>query len=276
MLAVQQGNFTKFVEYSGPGVSVDLRDAVNSLIIQLRFMISEVSCVSREVGIKGKLGGQAVIPFFNADRGYGEWKILVDNVNLMAMNLMHEVRGISEVTKAIRNSDFTQRVTTSNAKGKILKLNQSINDTAEKLHVFADEWLSTENNTLQAFLSISSMYFTLKGHKLSPDPPSPQGPVSGRPSAHPLMIAVAITAVARGDLTQKIVGVSVGGRMLNLVNIINEMIDLLSIFAHEVNEIVRNRGLDDQRRNELGVSSVQGVLDQILLSVSDSLTNADN
>ena len=87
-------------------------------------------------------------------------------------------------------------------------------------------------------------------------------------------IAVATTAVARGDLTQKITGVSVSGEMLSLVNTINDMIDQLAIFAAEVKKVAREVGTEGKLGVQAEVGNVQGIWQEITcvsLSLSSSI-----
>ena len=81
-------------------------------------------------------------------------------------------------------------------------------------------------------------------------------------------IAVATTAVARGDLTQKITGVSVSGEMLNLVNTINDMIDQLAIFAAEVKKVAREVGTEGKLGVQAEVGNVQGIWQEITCVLS--------
>ena len=76
-------------------------------------------------------------------------------------------------------------------------------------------------------------------------------------------IAVATIAVARGDLTQKITGVSVSGEMLSLVNTINDMIDQLAIFAAEVKKVAREVGTEGKLGVQAEVGNVQGIWQEI-------------
>jgi osomolarity two-component system sensor histidine kinase NIK1 len=85
------------------------------------------------------------------------------------------------------------------------------------------------------------------------------------PSRNSLILPVVIfqTAVARGDLTQKITGVSVSGEMLNLVNTINDMIDQLAIFAAEVKKVAREVGTEGKLGVQAEVGNVQGIWQEI-------------
>jgi osomolarity two-component system, sensor histidine kinase NIK1 len=108
---------------------LDLKLTVN----QLKTLASEVSRVSLEVGMEGILDGQPFV--FDVQ---GMWKILTDNVNLMAMNLTNQVRSIADVTKAVAGRDLTKKIEVD-VRVEILELKESVNGMTESLSVFADE-----------------------------------------------------------------------------------------------------------------------------------------
>jgi osomolarity two-component system sensor histidine kinase NIK1 len=83
--------------------------------------------------MEGILDGQAFVPDVE-----GMWKILIDNVNLMAMNLTNQVRSIAEVTKAVAGGDLTKKIEVD-VKGEILELKETVNGMTESLSVFAYE-----------------------------------------------------------------------------------------------------------------------------------------
>src|SRR3989441_1272491 len=82
-----------------------MRKVVNTMVNQLGGFAAEVSRVAREVGIDGKLGGQAQVP-----GAAGTWKDLTDNVNAMAANLTNQVRGIAQVATAVAKGDLKRKV----------------------------------------------------------------------------------------------------------------------------------------------------------------------
>ena len=89
--------------------------------------------VARDVGVEGKLGGQAAV------RGVaGTWKELTDNVNQMASNLTNQVRDIAEVTTAVANGDLTRKITVE-VRGELLQLKNTINTMVDQLGSFASE-----------------------------------------------------------------------------------------------------------------------------------------
>src|SRR5205823_2625220 len=106
---------------------------VNTMVDQLSSFASEVTRVAREVGVEGKLGGQARV------KGVaGIWKALTDSVNLMAGNLTAQVRNIADVTKAVANGDLSRKITLD-VKGEIMELKNTINTMVDQLGSFASE-----------------------------------------------------------------------------------------------------------------------------------------
>src|SRR5690349_23257449 len=95
-IAVASGDLSKKITVDVRGEILQLKEAINTMVDQLRAFASEVTRVAREVGTEGKLGGQAVVPGVA-----GTWKDLTDNVNAMASNLTGQVRNIAEVTTAV-------------------------------------------------------------------------------------------------------------------------------------------------------------------------------
>ncbi|KAF9056922.1 hypothetical protein BDP27DRAFT_1454263 [Rhodocollybia butyracea] len=264
--AVAQGNLDKFVEVDVQGEMLDLKETVNSMVAQLSTLANEVTRVSLEVGTEGILGGQAYVPDVQ-----GEWKGLTDNVNLMAMNLTNQVRSIAQVTKAVASGDLTKKIQVD-VKGEILELKETVNEMTESLSVFADEVtrvareVGTEGK-LGGQAKVANVAGTWKALTDNVNV------MANNLTLQVRTIAVATTAVARGDLTQKIVGVSVSGEMLNLVNTINDMIDQLSIFAVEVKKVAREVGTEGKLGVQAEVGNVQGIWQEITLSVNTMAGN---
>src|SRR5690606_19316342 len=125
--AVAAGDLSKKITVDAQGEMLQLKDTVNTMVDQLESFAGEVTRVAREVGTEGTLGGQAHV------RGVsGVWKDLTDNVNSMANNLTHQVRQISEVTRAVAAGDLTQKLT-ANAQGEILELKGTVNTMVDQL-----------------------------------------------------------------------------------------------------------------------------------------------
>src|SRR4026209_156745 len=132
-IAVANGDLSKKITVDVRGEILQLKEAINTMVEQLRSFASEVTRVAREVGTEGKLGGQAVVPGVA-----GTWKDLTDNVNSMASNLTAQVRNIAEVTVAVANGDLSRKISVD-VKGEILELKNTINTMVDQLRSFAAE-----------------------------------------------------------------------------------------------------------------------------------------
>ena len=132
-IAVANGDLSRKITVDVRGEILQLKEAINTMVDQLRSFASEVTRVAREVGTEGKLGGQAIVPGVA-----GTWKDLTDNVNFMAGNLTGQVRNIAEVTTAVANGDLSRKITVD-VRGEILQLKETINTMVDQLRSFASE-----------------------------------------------------------------------------------------------------------------------------------------
>src|SRR4051812_43632286 len=105
-IAVANGDLSKKITVDVRGEILQLKEAINTMVDQLRSFASEVTRVAREVGTDGRLGGQAVVPGVA-----GTWKDLTDSVNAMATNLTAQVRNIATVTTAVARGDLSRKIT---------------------------------------------------------------------------------------------------------------------------------------------------------------------
>ncbi|KAG6915218.1 hypothetical protein DXG01_012663 [Tephrocybe rancida] len=264
--AVALGDLEKQVNVDVQGEMLELKLTVNSTVSQLKLLANEVTRVSLEVGTEGRLGGQASVPDVQ-----GMWKVLTDNVNLMAMNLTTQVRSIAEVTKAVAGGDLTKKIEVD-VRGEILELKETVNGMTESLSVFADEVtrvareVGTEGK-LGGQAKVANVGGTWK------DLTDNVNVMANNLMLQVQTITIATTAVAQGNLTQKITGVSVSGEMLLLVNTINDMIDQLAIFAAEVKKVAREVGTEGKLGVQAEVGNVQGIWQEIMLSVNTMAGN---
>src|SRR5207245_8546443 len=132
-IAVASGDLSKKITVDVRGEILQLKEAIKTMVDQLRAFASEVTRVAREVGTEGKLGGQAVVP-----GAAGTWKDLTDNVNAMASNLTAQVRNIAGVTTAVARGDLSRKITVD-VKGEIRELKDTINTMVDQLNAFASE-----------------------------------------------------------------------------------------------------------------------------------------
>ena len=105
-IAVANGDLSKKITVDVRGEILQLKEAINTMVDQLRSFASEVTRVAREVGTEGKLGGQAIVPGVA-----GTWKDLTDSVNAMCGNLTAQVRNIAQVTTAVARGDLSRKIT---------------------------------------------------------------------------------------------------------------------------------------------------------------------
>ncbi|HET6409002.1 MAG TPA: HAMP domain-containing protein, partial [Chthoniobacteraceae bacterium] len=105
-IAVANGDLSKKITVDVRGEILQLKEAINTMVDQLRSFASEVTRVAREVGTEGRLGGQAVVP-----GAAGTWKDLTDSVNAMASNLTAQVRNIAAVSTAFARGDLSRKIT---------------------------------------------------------------------------------------------------------------------------------------------------------------------
>src|SRR5205085_989106 len=127
-IAVANGDLSKKITVDVRGEILQLKEAINTMVDQLRSFASEVTRVAREVGTEGKLGGQAQVPGVA-----GTWKDLTDNVNFMASNLTAQVRNIADVATAIAGGDLSRKITV-NVSGEILQLKETLNTMVDQLN----------------------------------------------------------------------------------------------------------------------------------------------
>ncbi len=171
----------------------------------------------------------------------GTWKDLTDNVNGMAANLTGQVRNIANVTTAVANGDLTRKITVA-AQGEILELKNTINTMVEQLNGFASEVtrvareVGTEGK-LGGQAEVRGVSGTWK------DLTNNVNMLAANLTNQVRNIALVTTAVAKGDLSQKIT-VEARGEILELKNTINTMVDQLGSFAAEVTRVAREVGVE--------------------------------
>src|SRR3989440_179030 len=224
--------------------------AVNTMVDQLSSFADEVTRVAREVGTEGKLGGQAEVKGVS-----GTWKDLTDNVNFMASNLTDQVRNIAQVATAVARGDLSQKITVE-AKGEVAALADTINSMTDTLLAFADEVtrvareVGTEGK-LGGQAEVRNVSGTWK------DLTDSVNFMASNLTAQVRNIAQVTTAVAKGDLSQKIT-VDVRGEILELKDTINTMVDQLSSFAAEVTRVAREVGTEGRLGGQADVKGVAG------------------
>jgi HAMP domain-containing protein/signal transduction histidine kinase/CheY-like chemotaxis protein len=248
--AVANGDLSKKITVDVKGEILELKDTINTMVDQLRSFAAEVTRVAREVGSEGRLGGQADV------KGVaGTWKDLTDSVNFMASNLTSQVRNIAEVTTAVANGDLSKKITVD-VKGEILELKDTINTMVDQLRSFAAEVtrvareVGTEGK-LGGQADVKGVAGTWK------DLTDSVNFMAGNLTAQVRGIAKVVTAVANGDLKQKLT-VEAKGEIAALAETINNMIDTLAIFADQVTTVAREVGVEGKLGGQAKVPGAAG------------------
>ncbi len=266
-IAVASGDLSKKITVDVRGEILLLKEAINTMVDQLRSFASEVTRVAREVGTEGKLGGQALVPGVA-----GTWKDLTDSVNAMCGNLTDQVRNIANVTTAVARGDLSRKITVD-VRGEILELKDTINTMVDQLNAFASEVtrvareVGTEGR-LGGQAQVPGVAGTWK------DLTDSVNFMAGNLTAQVRNIAEVSTAIARGDLSKKIT-VNVSGEILQLKETINTMVDQLNAFAGEVTRVAREVGTDGRlggQANVLGVAGTWKDLTESVNSMGGNLT----
>ncbi|MFC5499344.1 HAMP domain-containing protein [Caenimonas terrae] len=264
-IAVANGDLSKKITVDVRGEILQLKEATNTMVDQLRSFASEVTRVAREVGTDGRLGGQAVVPGVA-----GTWKDLTDSVNSMANNLTSQVRNIATVTTAVARGDLSRKITVD-VKGEILELKETINTMVDQLNGFSSEVtrvareVGTEGK-LGGQAQVPGIAGTWK------DLTDSVNSMASNLTGQVRNIAGVATAIAKGDLSSKIT-VEVKGEILALKETINTMVDQLNGFASEVTRVAREVGTEGKLGGQADVPGVAGTWKDLTDNVNFMASN---
>ncbi len=264
-IAVANGDLSRKITVDVRGEILQLKEAINTLVDQLRSFTSEVTRVAREVGTDGKLGGQAIVPGVA-----GTWKDLTDSVNAMATNLTVQVRNIAEVTTAVARGDLSRKIAVD-VKGEILELKNAINTMVDQLNGFAAEVtrvareVGTEGKLggQAQVTGVSGVWKDLTDNVNS---------MASNLTAQVRNIAQVATAIANGDLSRKIT-VDVRGEIMELKETLNTMVEQLRSFASEVTRVAREVGTEGKLGGQAHVPGVAGTWKDLTDNVNSMASN---
>ncbi|WP_030273526.1 HAMP domain-containing protein [Micromonospora globosa] len=244
--AVAKGDLSQKITVAAQGEILELKDTVNTMVDQLSSFADEVTRVAREVGIEGKLGGQAQV------RGVsGTWRDLTENVNQLAGNLTSQVRNISQVSTAVAKGDLGQKITVD-AQGEILELKNTVNTMVDQLSSFADEVTRVAREV------------------------GTEGKLGGQAQVKGVSgtwrdLTDNVNSMA-SDLSQKIT-VDARGEILELKSTVNTMVDQLSSFADEVTRVAREVGTEGKLGGQAQVRGVAGTWRDLTDNVNSMASN---
>jgi len=266
--AIASGDLTRKITVEAQGEILQIKDVINKMVDSLSIFAGEVTRVAREVGAEGRLGGQAQVPGVA-----GTWKDLTDNVNFMASSLTTQVRNIADVTTAVAKGDLSKKITVD-VKGEVLELKNTINVMVDQLSGFAAEVTRVAKEVgsegrLGGQANVPGVAGTWK------DLTDNVNVLAGNLTTQVRNIAQVTTAVARGDLSQKIT-VEVRGEILELKNTVNTMVDQLNSFADEVTRVAREVGSEGRLGGQAKVPGAAGVWRDLTDNVNGMASNLTN
>jgi len=263
--AVAKGDLSKKITVDVRGEILELKDTINTMVDQLRSFASEVTRVAREVGSEGALGGQARVEGVS-----GTWKDLTDSVNVMAGNLTAQVRNIALVTTAVANGDLSKKITVD-VKGEILELKDTVNTMVDQLNSFASEVTRVAREVgTEGKLGGQAMVKGVGG--TWEDLTDSVNFMAGNLTNQVRGIAKVVTAVAKGDLKQKLL-VETKGEIAELADTINSMTDTLAIFADQVTTVAREVGVEGKLGGQAQVPGAAGTWRDLTDNVNQLAAN---
>ena len=263
--AVADGDLSQKITVDAKGEILELKQTLNTMVDRLSRFAAEVTRVAREVGSEGKLGGQA-----NVENVSGVWRDLTDNVNFMASSLTEQVRNIAEVTTAVATGDLSKKITVD-VRGEVAELKGTINTMVDQLSTFADEVTRVAREVgTEGKLGGQAQVRGVSG--MWKDLTENVNTLAGNLTSQVRNIALVTTAVAKGDLSQKIT-VDAKGEVLQLKQTINTMVDQLSTFADEVTRVAREVGTEGKLGGQARVRGVSGTWKDLTDNVNGMASN---
>ena len=253
VVAVADGDLSKKVlihtKENDPEIT-KFKNSINKMVDQLQGFASEVTRLARDVGTEGMLDRQVRLPGVS-----GIWAELTENVNIMAANLTDQVREIALVTGAVARGDLSRKIERP-ARGEILQLQQTINVMVDQLRVFATEVSRVAKNVgTEGILGEQAQIEGVQG--MWNDLTVNVNAMAENLTNQVRDIAKVTTAVAKGDLTQK-VSATCKGEILELKQTINSMVDQLKRFSEEVTKLALDVGTEGKLGGKAVVPGVEG------------------
>ncbi len=263
--AVANGDLSQKITVDVRGEMLELKNTMNTMVDQLRSFAAEVTRVAREVGTEGKLGGQAFVPGVG-----GTWKDLTDSVNGMASNLTGQVRNIALVTTAVANGDLSQKVTVD-VKGEMLELKNTVNTMVDQLRSFAAE-VTRVAREVGSDGKLGGQAFVPGVAGTWKDLTDNVNYMASNLTTQVRGIAKVVTAVAKGDLSKRLV-VEAKGEIAELAETINDMTQTLSVFAEQVTTVAREVGTEGKLGGQARVPGVAGTWKDLTDGVNSMASN---
>ncbi|MGW6395662.1 HAMP domain-containing protein, partial [Streptomyces sp. NPDC055103] len=278
LVSMRDGNFRKRLTVSGDGVMAEISAVFNEVADRQMHVTGELSRVRRVVGREGKLSER-----LEAGATEGAWAAAIEAANALVDDLARPVSEVGRVLSAVAEGDLDQRMDLRSEgadgavrplRGEFLKVARTANNLVDQLSVFASEVtrVAVEVGTdgkLGGQAQVRGVSGSWK------DLTDSVNTMANRLTAQVRDIALVTTAVADGDLSQKVTA-NVAGEMLELKNTVNRMVDQLSSFSSEVTRVAREVGTEGELGGQAEVAGVAGVWKDLTDSVNTMAGNLTN
>ncbi|MFE4987172.1 HAMP domain-containing protein, partial [Streptomyces sp. NPDC056664] len=278
LVSMRDGNLRRRLTVSGDGVMAEISAVFNEVADRQMHVTGELSRVRRVVGREGKLSER-----LEAGAGEGAWAAAIEAANALVDDLARPVSEVGRVLSAVAEGDLDQRMDLRSEgadgavrplRGEFLKVARTANNLVDQLSVFASEVtrVAVEVGTdgkLGGQAQVRGVSGSWK------DLTDSVNTMANRLTAQVRDIALVTTAVADGDLSQKVTA-NVAGEMLELKNTVNRMVDQLSSFSSEVTRVAREVGTEGELGGQAEVAGVAGVWKDLTDSVNTMAGNLTN
>src|SRR5215210_648502 len=266
----RDGNFSVRLRARRRDVMGDVQQRVNELIALNARQAKELARVSRVIGREGRMTERASLGTVE-----GTWSDTVESVNSMIDDLVRPTTEISRVIQSVARGDLSQKMALTiegqPVKGEFAAIGNTVNEMVDQLGSFADEVtrVAREVGTdgkLGGQAQVKGVSGTWR------DLTENVNSMASNLTDQVRQIAAVTTAVANGDLSQKIT-VAARGEILELKDTINTMVDQLSSFADEVTRVAREVGTEGQLGGQAEVKGVSGTWRDLTENVNFMATN---
>ncbi|MDF2440774.1 MAG: hypothetical protein JWN98_1758, partial [Abditibacteriota bacterium] len=254
--AMANGDLKRKVPLEAPaGMSwnseqLEVAKTLNRMVEQLNQFADEATRVSREMGTEGVFGGQMWLP-----DATGTWKGVIDNINLMGRNLTGQVRNMALVTTAVANGDLSKKMTVD-AEGEMDELKLTINVMVDQLDSFSSQVLLMARE--MGTESLLGGQIKLKGASgVWQEMTDNLNIMVQNLTVQIRAISKIVTAVANGEFNLQLV-IESHGEVGPLVKTLNDMSDMLSIFASEITTVARKVGTQSELGYQAEVPNASG------------------
>ena len=268
--AVRAGDFSVRMQVGDEGIVSEISEVVNDIIALNQEMASEFIRVGKIVGQEGKMTERVAMGSVK-----GAWATSVDSVNILIGDLVQPTNEAARVITAVALGDLSQKMVLEidgrPLKGEFARIGRTVNSMVMQLSSFAAE-VSRVAKEVGTEGKLGGQADVKGATGIWKDLTDNVNGLAGNLTAQVRNIAKVTTAVARGDLSQKIT-VDAKGEIYELKNTINVMVDQLSSFAAEVTRVAKEVGTEGRLGGQADVKGVSGTWKDLTDNVNHLANN---